>query len=164
MPRLVGSEYKEGRKRGLDGTDVWRNCPYRKEDRSRLFYQGVIDGLAERLRAAELRHITPSARRALHRTARDFPGAIRIPLANEPAIYFLLKAGKVLYVGQSQNVIGRIAAHLQRQIYDEIIYLPTALESLNSEERRWIRIFNPPLNRTRGIHSDRCPYAIKIRS
>ena len=89
--------------------------------------------------------------------------AVRIPLVRQPAIYFLLKDGAVQYVGQSQNILGRVGAHLRSSDFDEIAFVPVPLSELNAAERRYIAALKPPLNRTAGILTDE-PRKLKSRS
>lgn len=77
--------------------------------------------------------------------------AIRIPLVRTPAVYFLLQAGSVKYVGQSRNIFSRIGSHVQNKLgFDEIAYVPVLLEKLLDEEARYIRLFKPSLNKKSG--------------
>lgn len=85
----------------------------------------------------------------------------RISLTARSAVYILMKGGRAMYVGQSQNVIGRIAAHLQKRVYDEILYIPTPVENLNALERELISGLNPPLNKNSGLVANETPYRLR---
>lgn len=60
-----------------------------------------------------------------------------------PGIYFLISAGVVTYVGQSQNVLGRMSGHTGKS-FDTVkmIHEPDPSRRL-TEEGRWIIAFSP---------------------
>jgi hypothetical protein len=61
-------------------------------------------------------------------------------------VYFLIKAGRVVYVGQSVNVYGRIYQHLVGKDFDSFAYVPCETESLDILESLYIHVLRPPLN------------------
>jgi hypothetical protein len=65
--------------------------------------------------------------------------------ASHPGVYFLVKAGEVVYVGQSINVYGRIGSHVDKD-FDEVFWFPVPAGELNSVEAAFIRLLKPPLN------------------
>jgi hypothetical protein len=83
-------------------------------------------------------------------------------VVSEPAyIYFLLQAGKVVYVGQTSSPWpGRILQHLNEnaKLFDDVWYLEVDKPSLNYVERRFIIEFKPIYNRVgfpqSGIEDD----------
>jgi len=78
--------------------------------------------------------------------------AERLRLIEEPAIYFLMRAGAVQYVGQTVNILLRLGAHLRRRsretfMFDEVVFIRTPLESLTEREGFYIAKLKPPLNK-----------------
>jgi hypothetical protein len=63
------------------------------------------------------------------------------------AVYFLFKAGQLVYIGQSVNVHARIYAHVGRKDFDRYAFVRCERAQLLAEETRLLRIFRPPLNR-----------------
>lgn len=62
-------------------------------------------------------------------------------------VYFLALKGEVVYVGQSQNVMRRIAYHLESKLFDAAFYIPTAPDQMNETEAYYIRVMQPRYNR-----------------
>jgi hypothetical protein len=63
-------------------------------------------------------------------------------------IYHLVKEGRVLYVGQSVNVMTRVGAWLTARLeFDAWHVYACAVGELNDLEREHIQRFDPPLNR-----------------
>jgi hypothetical protein len=60
-------------------------------------------------------------------------------------VYFLIDSGKVIYVGQSVNVYGRISEHWDKT-FDSFAYIPCEKESLNALESLYIHLLRPPMN------------------
>lgn len=71
------------------------------------------------------------------------PVPVVIPM---PGVYFLIKAGRVVYVGQSVQVGSRVLAHLGAKDFDAAVYLPVPESELSAVEGAFIRALNPPLN------------------
>lgn len=64
-----------------------------------------------------------------------------------PCIYFLMRAGALLYIGRSKNVWRRVMEHRRGKIFDADIYiLPMAAEDLSGMEVDLIHELQPPLN------------------
>ena len=61
-------------------------------------------------------------------------------------VYHLVRAGRVLYVGQSENLMLRIGSH-DYQGYDEVRFFYCGPGELNELERAHIEALLPPLNR-----------------
>lgn len=59
-------------------------------------------------------------------------------------VYFLLREGSVVYVGQSENVLARIYRH--RVEYDAYAFLPFPIEALDRAEAHYARLLDPPDN------------------
>ena len=62
-------------------------------------------------------------------------------------VYFLCKADKVVYVGQSTNVFSRVFAHATDKDFDRAFFLPCAKSSLDQVEGAFIRTLKPELSR-----------------
>jgi hypothetical protein len=67
---------------------------------------------------------------------------------NRPAIYFLIKDGKVVYVGQSKNVNERIGDHITRRSkpFDAYYAVYCDANEINATERGYIEKFQPLYN------------------
>jgi hypothetical protein len=66
-----------------------------------------------------------------------------------PGIYFLLRKGRVVYVGQnSGSVDARIYSHStdRTKPFDDAWWFPCARANLNELERHYIDLFHPPYN------------------
>ena len=61
-------------------------------------------------------------------------------------VYFLIKNGAVLYVGQSTSLEGRIKGHLYDKVFDRVLVIPCERDVLDSLERYWIQKLQPILN------------------
>lgn len=70
------------------------------------------------------------------------------------AVYFLVEAGEVVYVGQSRKLGSRIAAHSNEKSFDKVFYIPLPPEALNEVEAALIRTLRPKLNGTCQRSSD----------
>lgn len=62
------------------------------------------------------------------------------------AVYFLIKDGRVAYVGQSINVHQRLDEHRKKKSYDRFFILPCDVERLRSLELFYIKEFKPEYN------------------
>lgn len=93
------------------------------------------------------------------RTAHLFEQSVEEP---NFAVYFLLKAGAVIYIGSSRCLKARIAQHRVNKVdFDEARFVARlSVISMKEEERRLIRAFAPPLNGT--LHKPQ-PNRITIR-
>lgn len=78
------------------------------------------------------------------------------PVKIVPGVYFLISEGKIVYVGQSNNVLRRVATHTSDTIctgkFDSYAYISCDVSSLNTVEQHYIRKFNPPLNLHHANH------------
>lgn len=62
-------------------------------------------------------------------------------------VYFLVKAGAVVYVGQSTNMFRRVEAHrLQGKDFDRVTFLPAKEEVLRELEMYYIHTLRPAQN------------------
>lgn len=65
-----------------------------------------------------------------------------------PCIYFLARASKIVYVGQTIALPVRIAQHAENgKDFDSVYYLMVPRERLNDTERAFIQILKPELNK-----------------
>jgi len=65
-----------------------------------------------------------------------------------PCVYFLVKKREVVYIGQSLNLLRRLAQHGEKD-FDEVYYLPVSESEMITTEKVLIRDFNPKLNKIR---------------
>lgn len=74
-------------------------------------------------------------------------GLGELPLG--PCVYFLILYGRIHYIGKAKNVLQRILTHRRskRLKFDRVFFLPVDARRMVSEEKAWIRRFNPPGNR-----------------
>lgn len=65
-----------------------------------------------------------------------------------PAVYFLWQGDDLVYVGQTVNLLYRIATHFGEKLitFDHFSYIECAEEDLLNLERRAIFKFDPPMN------------------
>lgn len=66
-----------------------------------------------------------------------------------PVVYFLLKNGNIVYIGQTINWPSRLTTHRDQlgDQFDAMALLPTSLDELHKTERKYIEMFCPSLNR-----------------
>jgi hypothetical protein len=68
-----------------------------------------------------------------------------------PCVYFLMREGHILYVGQSMNLSARLQQHwADGKRWDRVVYLLVPKEDALRVEAQWIQALRPPLNRTNG--------------
>lgn len=67
-------------------------------------------------------------------------------LADCCGVYFLVKEGAVVYVGQSVNVHARIAQHRQQKEFDRFGFVPCDESALDVLESLYIHVLRPTLN------------------
>lgn len=60
------------------------------------------------------------------------------------AVYFLMKEGRVMYVGMSRNLIQRTWLHELHKDFDEVRFLRCTDEDVEEVERYWIEFYDPP--------------------
>jgi hypothetical protein len=63
-----------------------------------------------------------------------------------PAVYFLCKGDKVVYVGQSLFFPARLGEHMQEKTFDAAYYLPVPASELLAVEGAFIQALTPLLN------------------
>ncbi len=68
------------------------------------------------------------------------------PIPETSGVYFLIKDGRVVYVGKSNNVHRRIQEHLKQKCFDRINVIECPEPELGRIEAHYIRAFRPVLN------------------
>jgi|GEM_PF-5962987 len=68
-------------------------------------------------------------------------------LPGTAAVYHLLKAGHVVYVGASTNVLARVGFWHRTAEFDQWRVFPCAADELEALEREHIQRYRPPMNR-----------------
>ena len=71
-------------------------------------------------------------------------------MTEEPCIYFLKRAGKIVYIGQTKNVTARIPMHRASKKFDEVEKIPCSFANLNRLERKLIKKHQPEYNKMAG--------------
>ena len=71
-------------------------------------------------------------------------------------IYFLVKDGKIVYVGQSTNIFARVGTHKTDKDFDKAIYFECPSTELDDLEYELINILQPEYNKT-GRHQGEYP-------
>lgn len=69
-----------------------------------------------------------------------------IPAPSCAGIYFLIKESKIVYIGQSINLLSRIGNHAARIDFDKYTFIKCEKENLNDVESTLIKRFNPKHN------------------
>lgn len=79
---------------------------------------------------------------------RDIPGLVGVPLEFTPGVYFLVRDGRIVYVGQSTNPMGRLAQHVGNPYknFDRVFMVPIPREHLTAVENALIRMLQPAYN------------------
>ena len=78
------------------------------------------------------------------------PGCIELcPPVPFVGVYFLCKNGDVVYVGQSVNVVSRVAQHRveKKKDFDSVYWVEVEEDRLIYEEWKYIEYYNPIYNR-----------------
>jgi hypothetical protein len=78
---------------------------------------------------------------------------VKMPKADKwRGVYMLIRDGRVVYIGQSVCIPGRISAHCSDKDFDEICFLPFNGD-LDAVEEHLIAVFTPEYNRwvTKGV-------------
>lgn len=69
-----------------------------------------------------------------------------VPVGENCGVYFLIKDSRIVYVGQSINVHGRIAEHRRYKEFDRFCFIRCEKENLDVLESLYIHVFRPELN------------------
>lgn len=62
-------------------------------------------------------------------------------------IYHLIRADRVVYVGQTTNILDRLGDHALRIDFDRVEFFPCAVEEMNHREEADLARLRPALNR-----------------
>lgn len=92
-----------------------------------------------------IKYIPKGKRRKIHEAIPDIRN-------KEPYIYFLLKSGKIVYIGETRAIRLRIYQHNHYTDYDTIRIMSCPADKLTYYEQRWIIKFQPSLN---ILHTER---------
>lgn len=71
-------------------------------------------------------------------------------------VYHLIRAGEVIYVGQTRNLLARLAGHHLYDAADHVEFHPCSPEELDARELADIQRLQPVENRA-GKHAPSCP-------
>ncbi len=98
------------------------------------------------------------------RSLSAIPGLLDITsAATYCGIYFLCRARRVVYVGQSVNAAGRIGSYPMER-YDCALFMPCPRDCLDHLERAFIRALKPVENRTAPSISLPAPQAAALQT
>jgi len=78
------------------------------------------------------------------------------------AVYFLVKCGVVVYVGQGKRFCTRIGEHLHAKDFDSVFYIPLSESQLDAVESAFISTLKPALNINPGAYIGPNTSAAKI--
>lgn len=87
---------------------------------------------------------------------KDIEHAKQLETVQPCHVYFLLKEGEVVYVGQTGSAWpNRIENHVRDEgkDFDDVWYVEVDRESMDEVEAHYIAFFRPPLN-TRGVPAE----------
>lgn len=73
-------------------------------------------------------------------------------------VYFLIRDGRITYVGRGVHIALRIAIHAKTKRFDSWSWIPCGIDKLTETERRYIDLMLPEDNRdgtTRRLRGDR---------
>jgi hypothetical protein len=78
-------------------------------------------------------------------------------MLNGPSVYFLIKRGVVVYIGQTIHIVDRLFQHKASLMdYDVVKIIPCNADKLLHYEARWIKLFRPVHNKThKGIGANK---------
>ncbi len=78
-------------------------------------------------------------------------------------IYFLIQQDEIVYIGQTINLSGRVASHINNpeMVFSEIRFIPFARCDLNEAEAYYIQAFLPRYNKMIPCHWVRKPKPLR---
>ncbi len=120
------------------------------------------------LRRSQPRNLTLDVRQVMDPPmAVDAPTSIRyienlrtIPREVMPGVYFLVRKGEVVYVGQSTGPMARVSSHKRDKKFDVAYMVPVPAYALNDVEEALIRLLSPVLNRAMKTDDSGGPNAL----
>lgn len=126
----------------------------------------VLEAEVKRLsrRRDELKHSMAQAELSMTLTGKALLREPEIVAASQPmpelsGIYFLISEGRVMYVGQSTNVINRVSTHAKSRAFESFAFCPCSPEELDVFESLYIHLLQPPENGRLTGRSAGSPYA-----
>lgn len=81
--------------------------------------------------------------------------AAAFPIDAKCGVYFLVRGRRVVYVGQSVNIMARLATHMKEKEFDAACYLEAAPDELDFIESFYIHALQPELNGPAPLTLDR---------
>lgn len=80
-----------------------------------------------------------------------------------PCIYFLVSFNKVVYVGQSTNLLSRLVSHRSEKEFDRVFYFHYPKDGLSEIESSFIRFLRPKYNIMEGNSVFSADHAKKLK-
>lgn len=130
----------------------------RREGRNDLYNLGEIDDVFdnnvsyEPIRKRDLP--APPRLPALFDAAAILAASAPFPPSGGCGIYFLIAEGRIVYVGQSINVLWRLGQHAAERVFDAWHWIPCAREGLDQLEHAYIRALRPAWNKTHMLDGE----------
>lgn len=81
------------------------------------------------------------------------PGVEQLWSQENPVVYFLCLSGKIVYVGQTVNLLQRVRSHGDK-VFDSVFFVSVEKDQLLKTEAKYIRQLKPPYNRTLSAKRD----------
>ena len=72
-------------------------------------------------------------------------GLTKVDCLDDPCVYFLVRCGRVVYVGQTVCLRSRLASHVDKH-YDSVYFVRCKHDELDDLESHWITELLPELN------------------
>jgi hypothetical protein len=120
--------------KSIDVQDLPRDLAFKERDLAATFLATKIPP-----RVLEANHVIPYK--------HDDILASAVPTRMASGVYFLIDGREVIYVGQSMDVLSRIATHRkQGKRFDRFTYIECEPEKMNELEAQYIAAFAPRLN------------------
>jgi hypothetical protein len=128
----------------LEADGLWGKSP--REMAAHFALKTINSFLESRPAPAGSREASPEEARSMpHELA---PWEKHLVLLDDPpsCVYFLIRDGAVVYVGQTTDLHFRVTRHRRDKRFDRVFYLPVPSEDLNQIEMEFIRVFCPEYN------------------
>jgi len=101
----------------------------------------MLTGSVEYTKLNPMQNKTKEERQAI--AAKSHAARQWVPLIG---IYFLIKERKIIYIGQSNNILTRITTHSNSKDFDSYSYIPCDESILDKLESLYIHVYQPELN------------------
>jgi hypothetical protein len=82
--------------------------------------------------------------------------AFDLPKRTGLFVYFLFDKGKIVYIGQTNELNSRVHSHTKNKEFDRVVAIPVDGRFINAVEKGLIKFFSPPMNRMCNTKSDGC--------